>query len=837
MIKCEYCNREFSAIKQLCGHLGHCKERRAKLNLPERVPWQKGKTKDTCEKLQEISERMKGRKITWGHKVSESRKRKAKEGTLTVWNKGLTKEVCEKLKLFGHKLSAIKSSKEFNDKRNKWLEEIGEEGRKKRWATYGNAGHRQSEESIRKNKESNSITLANKILKGELRQNGWAKHGYFEFKNNGRQYYDSTYELERMIWLDKNGYIFKKNPFKIPYFYKGVWHNYIPDLLITDIENANIWLEEIKSSYTLNKDIDKNTAKFNAAKEYCLKNGLEFHVYNTDEYKILDNIEFDEIESIEEIGEDDFYGFCSPIHKNIIIDDVIHHNSGKDTISVLATLYTVYVLLCCKDPLSLFKGVNSDFIDILNVAYNARQAKDVFFAKLVKSVKEWEWLRGKYPYIDSGKSKKEKKVYKTDEVVNLKMDSIIFPKSIRAFAKNSQQNAAEGTNLLVWIADEFSAFSDKNNKSNATEMFDTLRTSSSTRFQNYGKGFVISFTRYKNDPILKLIKQYENDINVYTDIASTFEVRPKETFVGDWGEWNGIEMPVSFIQDFKNNPEGSKAKYLCQPPDSADPWITESHFIDDSTSTRTSMFDFSEFIKDTLHGKMICKKIERQNYNIADKGFIIAGDLGTTNDRTVLTMWHDETSYLANDKIIKHYVQDFILSWIPDKAKNKKVDINNVENIVKRLIFDYHIPVNGIYFDHWNSAQLLDELANKGIQAQAYTLKLEDFTAFRVLLYSNVLSFIKNDYQTEEMKRLTYGKNGKPDHIDGEHDDHFRVNCLAVTALEGFKGNAVVVNEEGTFFKGTKNFKNLNGAFGGLSFKGNFHNGDSDMFDMEQGEF
>ena len=47
--------------------------------------------------------------------------------------------------------------------------------------------------------------------------------------------------------------------------------------------------------------------------------------------------------------------------------------------------------------------------------------------------------------------------------------------------------------------------SDKNNKSNAMEMFNTLRTSSTTRFQNYGKGFVISFTRYKNDPILKLI--------------------------------------------------------------------------------------------------------------------------------------------------------------------------------------------------------------------------------------------------------------------------------------------------------------------------------------------
>ena len=55
------------------------------------------------------------------------------------------------------------------------------------------------------------------------------------------------------------------------------------------------------------------------------------------------------------------------------------------------------------------------------------------------------------------------------------------------------------------------------------EMFDTLRTSSTTRFQNYGKGFVISFTRYKNDPILKLIDRYKDDINVITDIASTFE--------------------------------------------------------------------------------------------------------------------------------------------------------------------------------------------------------------------------------------------------------------------------------------------------------------------------
>ena len=46
--------------------------------------------------------------------------------------------------------------------------------------------------------------------------------------------------------------------------------------------------------------------------------------------------------------------------------------SGKDTVSCHATLYVVYVLLCCKNPTKLFKGVTADYLDILNVASNAK---------------------------------------------------------------------------------------------------------------------------------------------------------------------------------------------------------------------------------------------------------------------------------------------------------------------------------------------------------------------------------------------------------------------------------------------------------------------------------
>lgn len=497
--------------------------------------------------------------------------------------------------------------------------------------------------------------------------------------------------------------------------------------------------------------------------------------------------------------------------------------SGKDTMSVHATLYTVYILLCCHNPLSLFKGVTADYIDILNVAYNHRQAVDIFMAKLVMAVKNWRWLRNKYKYVDSGKSIKDDKKYQSLDIVNIKQDTIIFPKYIRAMAKCSQQNAAEGTNLLVWIADEFSAFSDKNNKSNAMEMFNTLRTSSTTRFQNYGKGFVISFTRYKNDPILKLIDMYKDDINTYTDIASTFEVKPKNAFMGEWGTWNGIEMPVSFIPDFERDPEGSKAKYLCQPPDAEDPWITEINLLEDSFEDRVSMFEFTESIHPTVNGNMIHKDIVKKNFNIPNMTYVLAGDIGLTNDRSVITMFHDESTYLPDGSVRKHYIQDFCLTWIPNKKENKKVDINNIEYIIKKIIFEYKVPVVKIIFDHFASSQLLDELANNGIVSQQFTLKAENFVNFKNLLYTGCINLIKDSEVEQEMKRLVNGTRGLPDHPQNEHDDRFRAICLAVNDLDGAGGkDNVVVTEDGIFLKGRK--KKVSGVnTDGDTVKARFH--------------
>ena len=53
--------------------------------------------------------------------------------------------------------------------------------------------------------------------------------------------------------------------------------------------------------------------------------------------------------------------------------------SGKDHTSTIGCAYLVYKLLCLKDPAKYFGKPPGDSIDIINIAINAQQAKNVFF--------------------------------------------------------------------------------------------------------------------------------------------------------------------------------------------------------------------------------------------------------------------------------------------------------------------------------------------------------------------------------------------------------------------------------------------------------------------------
>lgn len=521
--------------------------------------------------------------------------------------------------------------------------------------------------------------------------------------------------------------------------------------------------------------------------------------------KILNDVLlFEKIKSITYLREDNYYDLEVDKYHNYLAHGLYNHNSGKDTISCHCILYCVYILLCVKCPQNMFKGIDSKtVIDILNVASTAKQASSIFFTKMKNHVKSWKWLKSKYIIKESGKAFNKDIKDKTDiDFVNITSDEILFPKSIRALSKHSQQDAVEGCSPLLWVADEFDAFSDKNQKSNAMAMFDALETSMTTRYGKQGKGFVISWPRYEGGPIQRLAKQYSKDLRAYVDIASTFEVKPKRMFGDTWVQWKGYKIPLEFLSKFEKNPEDSQTKFLCLPPKTSDPFFTEINRIDANImKDKQPMFNYREKIIESANGKLISLEIISKNYNSPDVSYTIGGDIGLSNDLTGVSIWHAETLNLANNTTLTTYIQDCLFKWKPDPQKNIKVDVDNIQTIIDTLIQDYKLPIRNIIFDHYNSATLLTHYSKLGINAQAYTLKTQDFFDIRSKIYDNKIKFLDDQYQNDEIKRLTNTTSGKPDHLPDEHDDVFRANCLAIIALSGFKNQSVVINEDGMFFQ------------------------------------
>ena len=183
--------------------------------------------------------------------------------------------------------------------------------------------------------------------------------------------------------------------------------------------------------------------------------------------------------------------------------------SGKDYSSTIACAYIVYLLLCLKDPATYYGKPPGDPIDILNIAINSEQAKNVFFKGFNTRIDRSPWFQGKY---------------------NPKASSIEFNKTITVHSGHSQRESWEGYNVLVVVLDEISGFELESTSGNeqaktASAIYKMYRGSVASRFPDFGKLILLSFPRFKND----FIQQRYNEVIAQKEIiirSHTFKVDP-----------------------------------------------------------------------------------------------------------------------------------------------------------------------------------------------------------------------------------------------------------------------------------------------------------------------
>jgi hypothetical protein len=436
--------------------------------------------------------------------------------------------------------------------------------------------------------------------------------------------------------------------------------------------------------------------------------------------------------------------------------------SGKDFTSTVACCYIVYKLLCLKDPARYFGKPTGDAIDIINVAINAQQAKNVFFKGFKTKIEKSPWFAGKF---------------------NAKADSIEFDKSITVYSGHSERESHEGLNLMMAVLDEISGFAQEIGTGNdqgktADNIYKAFRASVDSRFPDLGKVVLLSFPRYQGD----FISQRYDDVVIDKEVLAkkhTFIINPTldsdnqdNQFTIEWEEdyikaykYPGVFAlkrptwevnPTRKIDDFKiaflTDHNDAMQRFACMPTFSSDAFFKQVDKVRACMTTRNPLDTFRRF--------------DESFKPDPEKIYYVHADLAQKHDKCAVAISHVEK--WVNIQVINNYEQvapivvvDAVAWWEP-KVEGP-VNLSEVKQWIqnlRRLGFN----IGMVSFDRWQSFDIQNELNAVGMKTETVSVAKKHYEDMAMLVYEERLVMPAIDLLFEELTELKIMKNDKVDH-------------------------------------------------------------------------
>lgn len=435
--------------------------------------------------------------------------------------------------------------------------------------------------------------------------------------------------------------------------------------------------------------------------------------------------------------------------------------SGKDYMSTIGCCYIVYKLLCLKDPALYFGKPPGDAIDIINIAINAEQAKNVFFKGFKKKIVESPWFRGKY---------------------HDKVNSIDFDKSVAVYSGHSERESHEGLNILLAILDEISGFAMDNpsgleKAKTGQAVYDAFRGTVDSRF-GMGKVVLLSFPRYKGcfisqryDEVIAEKREHDRShtftIDPYMDPND-----PDNQWTLNWKEDEILRYkypgfyaicrptwevnPTKRIEDFliaflKNEPD-ARGRFLAQPSEVADALFgrvdkIESSLVHPNPLTEPNMLPMSSFVP------------------IPDMQYFIHADLAQKVDKCAVALSHVEkwqtVQYGDAYRVTQpHIVTDAVAYWKP--GPGKPVDLAVVKDWVIR-IRSLGFKIELITFDRWGAVDMQRDLTELGFKCETLSVLKKHYEDLMVIMYEDRLTAPMIPALDDELRNLRVVKD-KVDH-------------------------------------------------------------------------
>jgi hypothetical protein len=451
--------------------------------------------------------------------------------------------------------------------------------------------------------------------------------------------------------------------------------------------------------------------------------------------------------------------------------------SGKDFVSTVACAYVVYKLLCLKDPARYYGKPAGDAIDIINVAINAEQAKNVFFKGFKSKIERSPWFAGKY---------------------DPKVNSIGFDKSITVYSGHSERESHEGLNLFMAVLDEISGFATEVGTGNdqgktADNIYKAFRGTVDSRFPDLGKVVLLSFPRYQGDFISKRYDDVIMDKDVIERrykfvINEELPEGPDNEFEIVWEEDHikAYKYPKMFalkrptwevnptrkIDDFKiaflNDLGDAMMRFLCTPTYSSDAFFKQKDKLEKCMTLRNPIDNSKRF--DTAFKPD------------PDKVYYVHADLAQVHDKCAVAIAHVER--WVNVQIIKDYEQvapivvvDAVVWWEP-KVEGP-VDLSEVKRWIMNLRRE-GFNIGMVTFDRWQSFDIQQELKAVGMRTDTVSVAKKHYEDLAMMIYEERIAIPMIPLLLEEMSELKIMKNNRVDHPRKKSKDLADAVCGAV---------------------------------------------------------
>ena len=501
----------------------------------------------------------------------------------------------------------------------------------------------------------------------------------------------------------------------------------------------------------------------------------------------LSDIQYDIVEAMSQIykledlidlmGETEGTRYYKKYTKNEVILQ-LGKGSGKDFTSTVACSYIVYKLLCLKDPARYFGKPSGDAIDIINVAINAQQAKNVFFKGFKTKIEKSEWFAGKF---------------------HAKAESIEFDHSITVYSGHSERESHEGLNLILAVLDEISGFAQEIGTGNdqgktADNIYKAFRASVDSRFPDLGKVALLSFPRYPGDFISqrydaviaekevitkhhKFIMNDElpedaegNSLDIEWDEDTIISYKFPGMFAIKRPTW--VVNPTRKIDDFKlafyTDIGDAMQRFACVPTFSSDAFFKQVEKV------RACMT-----IRNPIDGY---KRIDETFTPDPDKTYFVHADLAQKHDKCAVAIAHVEK--WVNVQMVKDYAQvmpvvvvDAVVWWEP-KIEGP-VNLSEVKQWIQGLRRN-GFNLGMVSFDRWQSFDIQNELKQVGIRTETVSVAKKHYEDMAMLMYEERLVLPTIELLFEELTELKIVKQNRVDHPRKSSKDLADAVCGAI---------------------------------------------------------